>query len=111
MVTPGNHSTNCDTSAPSSRFSKSAATDTRVPRNTHAPLTRSGSRSTAGQVDQSIMRQILPLSGIRRPTLQVSGRRRTKCDGYRAATLLGVPLDLVVRGPCLGHRLSVGFVE
>lgn len=55
MVTPGNHSTNCDTSAPSSRFSNNAATGTRVPRNTHAPLTRSGSRSTAGQDDQSII--------------------------------------------------------
>ena len=55
MVTPGNHSTNCDASAPSSRFSKRAATGTRVPRNTQAPLTRSGSRSTAGQVGQSIM--------------------------------------------------------
>jgi hypothetical protein len=68
-VTPGNHSTNCDTGAPSSRFSKSAATGTRVPRNTHAPLTRSGSRSTAGQDDQSIMREILPLRGTRLLTL------------------------------------------
>src|SRR3990172_6091272 len=54
-VTPGNHSTHCDTSAPSSRFSNNAAIGTRVPRNTQAPLTRSGSRSTAGQEDQSIM--------------------------------------------------------
>ncbi len=54
-VTPGNHSTNCDTCAPSSRFSNRAATGTRVPRNTQAPLTRSGSRSTIGQEDQSIM--------------------------------------------------------
>src|SRR6266705_1724264 len=56
-ATPGNHSTNCAVEAPSSRFSKRAATGTRVPRNIHAPLTRSGSRSTAGQEDQSIMRE------------------------------------------------------
>ncbi len=60
-VTPGNHSTNCDAKAPSSRFSNSAATGTRVPRNTHAPLTRSGSRSTAAQVDQSIIAGMLAL--------------------------------------------------
>lgn len=34
---------------------------TRVPRNNQAPLTRSGSRSTAGQVDQSIMKPIVAL--------------------------------------------------
>jgi hypothetical protein len=56
-VTPGNHSTNCDAEAPSSRFSKSAATGIRVPRNTQAPLTRSGFRSTSVQDDQSIMPQ------------------------------------------------------
>ncbi len=39
LVTPGNHSTNSSTVAPSSRFSKSALTGTRVPRNSHAPLT------------------------------------------------------------------------
>lgn len=54
-VTPGKISANWLTGIPSSRFSKSAATGTRVPRNTQAPLTRSGSRSTAVQVDQSIM--------------------------------------------------------
>lgn len=54
-VTPGNQSTNSEASAPSSRFSKRAETGTRVPRNTHAPLTRCGSRSTAEHVDQSIM--------------------------------------------------------
>ena len=64
--TPGNHSTNCDTCAPSSRFSNSAAIGTRVPRNTQAPLTRSGSRSTAGQEDQSIMGQIIPLERFKR---------------------------------------------
>ena len=37
------------------RFPKSATTGTRVPRNTQAPLTRSASRSTARQEDQSIM--------------------------------------------------------
>jgi hypothetical protein len=57
IVTPGNHSTNCDAAAPSSRFAKSAAIGTRVPRNSHAPLTRSGSRSAAGHVDQSIMKR------------------------------------------------------
>jgi len=36
-------------------FSNSAFTGTRVPLNTHAPLTRSGVRSTARQVFQSSM--------------------------------------------------------
>jgi len=54
-VTPGNHCTKPCTDAPSSRFSNSAATGTRVPRNTQAPLTREGSLSTAAQLDQSII--------------------------------------------------------
>ncbi len=43
------------TETPSSRFSNKAATGTLVPLKTQAPLTRSGSRSTAGQVDHSII--------------------------------------------------------
>lgn len=39
-VTPGNHSRKSDSCAPSSKFWNSAATGTRVPRNTKAPLTR-----------------------------------------------------------------------
>ena len=54
-VTPGNHSTNSCVAASSSRFSNNAATGTRVPRNSHAPLYRSESRSTAGHEDQSII--------------------------------------------------------
>ena len=54
--TPGNQSRNCSTVAPSLRFSNSAATGTRVPRNTHAPLTLSGSRSMAGHVFQLAIR-------------------------------------------------------
>ncbi len=53
--TPGNSWTNSPTGTPSSRFSKSAATGTRDPRNSQAPLTRSASRSTSGQLDHSIM--------------------------------------------------------
>jgi len=60
VLTPGNHCTKSATCAPSSRFSKRAATGTRVPRNTQAPLTRSGLRSTAGQVLQSIMLRAYP---------------------------------------------------
>ena len=63
MLTPGNHSTNWWTEASSSRFSNRAATGTRVPRKSHAPLTRAGSRSTAGQVDQSIMIAIVAPMG------------------------------------------------
>lgn len=46
-VTPGNHSTNSSMVAPSSRFSKSARTGTRVLAKTQAPLSLAGSRSTA----------------------------------------------------------------
>ena len=53
---------NCPTGAPSSRFSKRAATGTRVPANTQAPLTRSGSRSTAAQENQLIMGQMVALA-------------------------------------------------
>ena len=49
-LTPGNHSRNCSTVAPPSRFSKRALTGTRVPPKTHAPATFCGSRSTALQV-------------------------------------------------------------
>src|SRR5438067_548484 len=56
-VTPGNHFRKSSTLAPSSRFSKSARTGMRVPLNTQAPLTRSGARSTAGQLCQSSMAQ------------------------------------------------------
>src|SRR5215813_10089249 len=38
---------------PSSKFSKTAATGMRVPRNTHEPLTFPGTLSTAGHFDQS----------------------------------------------------------
>ena len=55
--TPGNHFRKSSTLASSSRFSKSAFTGTRVPLNTHAPLTRSGFRSTAVQLDQSSIPQ------------------------------------------------------
>ena len=61
-VTPGNHSRNSCTVAPPSIFSNNAATGTRVPRNTHAPLTRSASRSTAVQVVQSIILQSYALN-------------------------------------------------
>ena len=53
--TPGNHSRNCCTVAPSLRFSKRAETGTRVPVKTHAPLALSGSCSTFGHVFQSVM--------------------------------------------------------
>ena len=56
LSTPGIHSRNCSTDAPSLRFSKRAATGTLVPRNTHTPLSLSAWRSTAGHVSQSIMR-------------------------------------------------------
>ena len=59
-VTPGNHSRNYSTVAPPSRFSNRARTGTRVPVNTHAPLTLPGTRSTAEHFVQSNMRQTLP---------------------------------------------------
>ena len=54
-ATPGNQARNWSSVAPPSRFSNSELTGTRVPWNTHAPLTLSGSRSTAWQVVQSSM--------------------------------------------------------
>ena len=50
--TPSNQSRNSSVDAPALRFSKSADTGTRVPRNTQAPLTLSGWRSTASQSSQ-----------------------------------------------------------
>ncbi len=50
--TPGNQERNSLMEAPSLKFSKSAATGTRVPRNTHAPLTVPGCCSTASQLFQ-----------------------------------------------------------
>ena len=58
------------------RFSNSAETGTRVPRNTQAPLTFSGSRSTAGQVFQVFMAS---------PALLFSYRSYTRSQ--RSATL------------------------
>jgi hypothetical protein len=58
-VMPGNSSTNSPTGTSSSTFSKRAAMGTREPRKTQAPLTRSGSRSTTAQLDQSIMVAII----------------------------------------------------
>lgn len=54
-VTPGNHSRNCSTVAPLSRFSNSAFTGTRVPLNSQTPLTFPGIRSTAAHCDQLSM--------------------------------------------------------
>src|SRR5258707_6239761 len=45
---------------PASRFSKTAETGIRVPRNTHAPLRLSGTLSTAGHCDQSRVAMFLP---------------------------------------------------
>ena len=53
--TPGNHSRNCPTVAPSLRFSNRADTGTRVSRNTQAPLTLSGSRSIAEHCSQFVI--------------------------------------------------------
>src|SRR3954471_11262799 len=55
LVTPGNHDKKSSIEAPPSMFSNSATTGTRVSRKTHEPLTFSGSRSTAGHEDQSII--------------------------------------------------------
>jgi len=57
-VTPGKQARKSSRLAPSLRFSNNARSGTRVPRKTHAPLTRPGRRSTAGQVDQSIMARL-----------------------------------------------------
>src|SRR5262249_51831416 len=48
-----NHSAISSMLAPASRFSKTVATGSRVPRNTHAPLTLPGMLSTAEHCDQS----------------------------------------------------------
>src|SRR5438067_2061056 len=56
--TPGNQARNSSMEAPSLRFSKRAATGTRVPRKTHAPLARSGCRSTASQFSQVRMTRL-----------------------------------------------------
>ena len=53
--TPWNHSRKSSTVAPPSRFSNSAATGTRVPLKSQAPLTFPGTRSTAAQLLQSSM--------------------------------------------------------
>jgi hypothetical protein len=50
-----NHSRKSSTVAPSSRFSNNAATGTRVPLNSHAPLTFPAVRSTAAHLLQSNM--------------------------------------------------------
>src|SRR6266542_4418612 len=75
-VTPGNHARNWSTVAPLSRFSKSACTGTRVPLNTHAPLTLPGTRSTAVQIVQSNMHRKLrcrPDTGKREAHFRSSG--------------------------------------
>ena len=55
LVTPGNHSMNSSTVAPSFRLLKRAATGTLVPLNTQAPLTLAGLLSMAGHVLQLFM--------------------------------------------------------
>ena len=55
--TPGNHSTNSCKVAPLARFSNSELIGSRVPLNTHAPLSLPGTLSTAEHCDQSIILQ------------------------------------------------------
>ena len=57
-VTPGNHSRNCATVAPSSRFANKAFTGTLVPLKVQAPLSLSGARSTPSHRAQSSMVQM-----------------------------------------------------
>src|SRR5262249_2318835 len=73
--TPGNQARNSSIDAPSRRFSNSAEIGTRVPRKTHAPLTLSGSRSTASQFSQ--MPIICPTLVSARWTSPLSRRNRT----------------------------------
>lgn len=54
-ATPGNQSRNWSIDAPSLMFSNSVATGTRVPRNTQAPLSLPGCRSTAEHLRQSVI--------------------------------------------------------
>ena len=92
--TPGNHSRNCCTVAPSLRFSKRAETGTRVPVNTHAPLALSGSCSTFGHVFQSAMAS--PSWRVRRRGRRV--KRRGPFDRLRVNGLLTpAPLDSCLR--------------
>ena len=95
--TPGNHSRNCSMVAPSLRFSKSAATGTRVPQNTQAPLTFSGSRSTAEQ-DFQVVTGSPPLPSCRR-------FRQLSC---RLDQLAAPKLYLLFGFPRCGARLATG---
>src|SRR5437762_2447618 len=64
----------------SSRFSMTVATGNRVPLNTHAPPTLSGTLSTAGQFDQS------SAAMDRSPSLQLTGSRRVRHAGSCCAS-------------------------
>lgn len=89
LVTPGNHNKKSSIEAPPSRFSNSAATSTRVSRKIHEPLTFSGSRSTTGHEDQSIMSEpYYPQSD--------EGKNRADCDALTRGTLVSLePLHIL----------------
>lgn len=101
--TPGNHSRNWSIDAPALRFSKRAETGTRVSLNTHAPLTRSGSRSTAGQASQFAMsvtsssrlalqcRSIIPSNVICGSSEAITTRRGESCPVVQTT---GLPVTL-----------------
>src|SRR5437588_7068096 len=91
---------------PASRFSNTADTGIRVPRNTHAPLRLPGTLSTAGHRDQSRVAMFLP-----RPILTLyhgSPARIVKLTGASASVDFHSSLvtsDLAPQPkPCNDHR-------
>src|SRR5262249_42890451 len=82
---------------PSSKFSKTAATGIRVPRNTHAPLTFPGTLSTAGHFDQSSNIATLSLvNSSRGPQLGAQSRLY-----WRRMTRHTLPLAVRHLHPCI----------
>ena len=101
------------TVAPASRFSNTADTGIRVSRNTHAPLSRPGTLSTAGHWDQSrVVAMFLPLSFLPRflggVTCCITGKQSQAGKGGSQKKSDGCAARKLARA-CAGLRKTITF--
>src|SRR5208282_2968429 len=95
-ATPSNHSRKSSTVAPPSRFSNSAATGTRVPLKSQAPLTFPGTRSTAEQLLQSSI-----------PPLYRCIPQTARTESFRNSRLFGDWQECTVQEAIADHNLRL----
>lgn len=92
--------------ASSSRFSKSADTGTRVPRNSHTPLYRCESCSTASQKAQSIIDRHISGSGLARNAVCYRNTNSISDALYCSFCVMPLNARSITRNHCIAHSVN-----